>query len=72
MTVRCKFVVDSVFKNRYGTATVKMTPVTTGSEENKTFWEYTPSGNFEISTTNMIAAEQLEIGQEYYIDIIKA
>ena len=72
MTVRCKFVVESVTKTRYGSAIIKMTPVTTGSEENKKFWEYTPCGSFEISTTNTSAVEQFEIGKEYYFDISKA
>jgi hypothetical protein len=70
--VRCKFVVDSVTKSRSGFANVVMTPVTSGSEENKKFWEYTPSGKLEIGTTNIAAADELEVGKEYYIDITKA
>lgn len=72
MTVRCKFIVDSVTKTRYGSAIVKMSPVTTGSEENKKFWEYTPSGSFEISTVKDSVVEQFEVGKEYYFDISKA
>lgn len=72
MTVRCKFIVDSVTKTRHGSAIIKMSPVSAGSEENKKFWNYTPSGSFEISTVNDIAVEQFEIGKEYYFDISKA
>lgn len=72
ITVRCKFIVERVSENMYGCATIHMIPVTSGSEENKKFWEYTPSGKLEISTTNKEAFHQFEIGGEYYIDITKA
>lgn len=52
--------------------TVKMTPVITGSEENKEFFRYTPSGELRIGTINQKAAEFFEIGKEYYLDFTKA
>jgi len=45
-----------------------MSPVTGGSEENKTFWQYTPSGSISFSCINTAAVEQFEVGKEYYVD----
>jgi hypothetical protein len=46
--------------------------VTSGSEENKQFFKYTPGGIFQFYTINAEAAAQFEIGKEYYIDIFSA
>ena len=51
---------------------IKMTPVTTGSEENESFYRYTPYGQFEMGTVNERAADYFEVGQEYYLDFKKA
>jgi hypothetical protein len=66
--VRAKFVVDRISKTRYGTHEIAMSPVTGGSEENKTFWQYTPSGSISFSCINTAAVEQFEVGKEYYVD----
>jgi hypothetical protein len=42
------------------------------SEENKKFFAATPSGKMEFGTVNFSAAEGMEVGTEYYVDIIKA
>lgn len=74
--VRAKFVVQSV--TEFAPAGVKrsgsvvLTPVTSGSEENKTFWEYTPSGRLEMQITNGAALDQFKPGQQYYIDFTPA
>lgn len=66
--VRAKFKVDS--KTIYANgASVKMLPVTCGSEENKKFYQYTPGGCIDLQVLNPNAAEQLCPGKEYYIDI---
>lgn len=44
-------------------------PVSSGSEENKTFWKYTPSGKLEFQTVNDEAVQMLDLGKEYYIII---
>jgi len=44
-------------------------PVTCGSEENKKFFKYTPYGKFELGTINVDAADQIKVGEEYYVDI---
>ena len=66
--VRTKFVVDSVAKTRYGSHTINMSPVCGDSEENKTFWKWTPSGRIEFQCINDAAVEQFEVGKEYYVD----
>lgn len=44
--------------------------VTEGSEENDTFFKYTPFGQLAISTINVEAAEQFAPGKSYYLDFI--
>ena len=73
--IRCKFKVDSIERSKSGgeeVATLKMTPVTGGSDENKEFWKWTPSGAFVVHSINKAAVDQLELGGEYYIDITPA
>jgi len=80
--VRAKFKVDAIEYTNSGTtenpnikATVKMTPVYGGSnnasEENKRFWQWTPSGDLKLGTINKEAADYFEIGKEYYLDFTK-
>lgn len=67
MSVRCKFKVDSVTNGN-----VVMTPVYTGSPENESFFQATPSGKLEFYCVNDAALDQLKPGVEYYIDITTA
>ncbi|AGK52025.1 hypothetical protein [Bacillus sp. 1NLA3E] len=53
-------------------AKVVLQPVFGNSDENKKFWQYTPTGRIELSTINTDAAEQFEVGKEYYVDFTKA
>ena len=39
------------------------------SEENKRFWQATPSGTLKFQTVNADVADSLELDKEYYIDI---
>ncbi len=41
-------------------------PVTSGSEENKAFFRWTPTGRLELGTVNKDV--HFEIGREYYLD----
>jgi hypothetical protein len=66
---RCKFKCDSVTL-REGANDVEMSPVVNGSEENKTFWKYTPGGKFTMSWINPNI--QFTPGKEYYFDITPA
>lgn len=69
---RCKFKCDEVSKTKhwdkekgylYG---VKMSPVTSGSEENKKFFSASPSGQFILGC---IHPDLFDPGKEYFIDI---
>ena len=53
--------------------TLNFTPVYgTGSEENKAYWDATPSGSLQLGVVNPVAWEQFELGREYYLDLIRA
>lgn len=67
--IRAKFTVQAITEHQDGTKSISLIPVISGSEENKEFWKYTPSGKVELNVTNPDA--QFEFG-EYYIDFVKA
>ena len=75
MSVRAKFVVVSIAREKWSTdkETQKITlkPVVGDSEENKTFYAYTPGGQIELSVLNAEAGNQFELGKEYYVDFLK-
>jgi hypothetical protein len=48
---------------------IKLSPVMNGSDENKEFYKYSPSGSIEFGTVNEGAAAQFDIGKEYYTPI---
>jgi hypothetical protein len=69
-TMRAKFNVAEIAKYGNGGGTkVTLMPVMGNSEENKAFWQYTPSGKIEMHISNPEA--EFEFG-EYYIDFTKA
>jgi hypothetical protein len=70
--VRAKFYVESVTPYTDDATTVLLRAVTSGSEENKSFWKYTPSGTIQMTISNPNAAAEFEDGQEYYIDFTLA
>ncbi len=72
MSVRAKFTVDSVLATASNGHTVTLSPVTTGSEENKQFYKWTPGGTIVLSTVNQDAAAQFIPGKQYYIDFTLA
>lgn len=52
--------------------TIRMNPVYGNGDpnhENTKFWEASPNGSFELGCINLAAAEQFELGKEYYLDI---
>jgi len=76
MSVRCKFVCQSVKKthNCFGKDPpflfeAAFSAVTSGSEENKKFFQYTPSGRLEVGTYK---EDVFEVGKEYYLDLTPA
>lgn len=77
MSVRAKFICNAIKKQKFskqdvGSATVILSPVTSGSDENKEFWQYTPSGHLEMNIKNEAAEKYFELGEEYYLTFEKA
>jgi hypothetical protein len=73
VNTRCKF--QCVSKTITGagenqTNQFVFTPVTGGSDENKSFWKWTPSGKLEFNCLNKEV--DFEIGKSYYLDISPA
>ena len=70
-TVRAKFVCTTVSKSLHwdGTKrplfTANLNAVTSGSDENKSFFAATPSGTIQLGS---FLPEAFEIGKEYYVD----
>jgi hypothetical protein len=62
--------VDGVYRNKK-VGGVVMYPVTgnDNNEENKKFYDATPSGKLEFGSINEAALDSLELGKEYYITI---
>ena len=71
MTVRCKFKCYSIENTESG-ASLTLRAVSSGSEENKAFFKWTPSGELKVATVNAEAASQFAPGKEYFIDITAA
>ena len=77
MTSRAKFTVQSITTHKAWNGpglmgTVKLIPVTGGSEENKAFYEATPSGQIELGTVNDAVLKQFNVGDEFYVDFTPA
>ncbi len=72
MAVRAKFTVDQKTTNRDGSQSVRLTPVTGGSDENKSFYKWTPSGSIDLAILNPDAAAAFAVGESYYIDFTPA
>lgn len=70
--VRAKFRVDSVTNFGGGTGRVELSPVTGGSDENVSFWKYTPAGKIEMHVDNPETLVQFAPGQEFYVDFTPA
>lgn len=70
-SVRAKFKCVEVLKGEAGDR-VKLAPVVGESEENKSFFKWTPSGQIEMGIMNPEASAQFIPGQEYYVDFTVA
>jgi hypothetical protein len=70
--VRAKFTVVEKTETADASFSVRLTPIINGSEENKSFYKWTPGGQIQLSTINKDAAEQLQPGKSYYVDFTKA
>jgi hypothetical protein len=68
-TTRCKFRVTARTAGENRTLHVAAHPVTDGSEENKTFWEYTPAGLLSLTVTRPEVLAAFDTGVEFYVDL---
>ena len=71
MKVRAKFYVSSKAAADGG-GSVSLSPVIDGSDENRSFYRYTPAGNITLSTINQSAFDAFDSGAEYYVDFTPA
>lgn len=79
MAVRAKFKCESITRREHWDKSkgeeihaIKLSPVISGSEENKSFYEATPSGSIELSVIKEEVGKQFELGKEYYVDFTPA
>jgi len=72
--VRAKFVCNGIQDHPgYKNKTVSFSPVTTGSDENKSFSKYTPAGSISLSISyETDAVNYFDEGKEYYVDFTPA
>jgi hypothetical protein len=68
MTVRAKFKVQSVTQHEGAVCSIELAAVTGGSDENKSFWKWTPSATIKMQCLNPEASEQFVPGAEVYVD----
>ena len=66
-SVAAKFLCDSI-KTYANGGEVILKPVTTGSEENKTFFDYTPSGEINLRLVKKETLDFFIPGKAYYIN----
>lgn len=70
MSVRAKFRCVYVQKDHADHGVVHFQAVTSGSEENESYWKYTPWGELKMGVDNPQAFEKFEEGREYYLELI--
>lgn len=79
MSVRAKFKVDSIERQKWGDGTevhtIKLSAVygkNDPNHENTKFWKATPSGSIQLGCANPEATKLFDLGREYYIDFSPA
>lgn len=73
MSVRAEFYCNAINKSSdNSTAVAHLIVVKTGSAENESWSKYTPSGQLQMVISTPAAFEQIELGKEYFIDIVPA
>jgi hypothetical protein len=71
-TMQAKFKVEYTVKTGDDSEVLIMAPVTTGSEENKSFAKWTPWGKLELGISNPNLVGTFNPGDEYIVEFIKA
>lgn len=69
-TVVIKVVIESVTNRKDGSKSIQASPVINGSEENKEFFKWTPSGNIEFFCLN--PEVDMKPGEEYFVEFRKS
>jgi len=69
--VRAKFKCTAVKATEDGNI-ISMVPVTGGSKENESFFNYTPFGELEMGIMNPAIKDEFLPGKEYYVDFSPA
>ena len=65
--------VDNKSVGKVERRTLNFTPVYgADSEENKAFWDATPTGSLQLGVVNQEAWKQFDLGKEYYLDFTPA
>jgi hypothetical protein len=78
MSVKAKFVCKEVIRRKHWDQSkgelqsIKLEPVVSGSDENKAFYEATPSGSIVLDTLNENAGKYFELGKSYYLEFTLA
>ncbi len=72
MSVRAKFVCESVTQYSNPGKSIKLRAVSDGSPENKAFFQSTPSAELTMAVVNPEAADQFVPGKSYYVDFTPA
>lgn len=67
MTTRAKFMVTEKTELKDGYK-VKLNPSYSGSDEDKSFWKFTPYGELTMGLVMPETAAQFKVGTFYYID----
>ncbi len=67
MSTRAKFVVQERRELKDGFQVI-LNAVTGDSEENKSFFKYTPSGRLDMGLVQADTADQFVPGKEFYLD----
>jgi hypothetical protein len=71
-TLLAKFKVGSTTNFGNNNLQANLSPVVQGSEENRSFSMYTPSGEIKLHITNPDAIDFFEPAHEYYVEFRKA
>lgn len=72
LKICAKFRCTSVKKIEGGQEVVEMSPVTSGSDDNKTWSKYTPCGSLSMTITAEGAVGHFEPGRQYFLDFTPA
>ena len=70
--VRAKVMIKEKKETAGGAFEITADVVVGGSEENDKYFVFTPYGELKLGTLNAGAADQLVVGQEYYLDLTPA